>query len=602
MPDQEITPTHISRFSFRNDFPKVFAFALAYFIAHGIAFFFPDAQKASMLIWPAAGIGLSAFLLNPRRMWPALTLSFYTAGIISDVFLTNQSLISGIVFMTGNMLESVGCASLIIYISKDFRKFTKVSEVVALIIGAVVINALTACIGAGTFVLARGSYFFTAWKSWYISDALGILLVGPFIISWIDIVRISISGMHSKKIVEWIIFILIWTIISFSIFYHTTSAQFLFTHHYMLTALIAWPAIRFGMKGTTMAIMILFIISLSNPVIFNVSLSLGGISTDMTSRLLEHQIFLIFMTFVGYLMAAFYSEGKHSEEELRFSEEKFRNVFENSVVGKSITQLNGAIKVNNAYCQMLGYSKNELSNLKWQDITHHDDIEITQNQINQLVSGNKSEAHFEKRFISKKGKIVWVDLSSTLQRSAEGKPLYLISALIDITDRKRAEDEIRTILRSAIDGFYVVDMEGRILETNDSYCSMIGYSREELLKMSIKNIEAVDDEEDIKNRIRQITETGYSRFETRHIRKDGKEIWIDASVNYLVQDQPKLFCFMRDITERIQNQEALNNKIDELQKFIKLTVGRELNMIELKKEVNELLIKSGQNEKYKIIS
>jgi PAS domain S-box-containing protein len=116
---------------------------------------------------------------------------------------------------------------------------------------------------------------------------------------------------------------------------------------------------------------------------------------------------------------------------------------------------------------------------------------------------------------------------------------------------------IKTILRTAIDGFYLVDMEGHILETNDSYCAMIGYSREELLKMSVIDIEAVDTQVDIQKRIQKIIRTGSDRFETKHIRKDGKIILIEASVNLLNEEQPGIFCFMRDITERKRIEESL---------------------------------------------
>jgi PAS domain S-box-containing protein len=123
--------------------------------------------------------------------------------------------------------------------------------------------------------------------------------------------------------------------------------------------------------------------------------------------------------------------------------------------------------------------------------------------------------------------------------------------------RPHTEEEVKTILRTAIDGFYLVDMEGRILETNDSYCSMIGYSREELLKMSVKDIEALETQEVIQKRINKILKTGSDRFETSHKCKDGKIIVIEASVNYLIEEQPRLFCFMRDITDRKRAEEAL---------------------------------------------
>jgi PAS domain S-box-containing protein len=149
-------------------------------------------------------------------------------------------------------------------------------------------------------------------------------------------------------------------------------------------------------------------------------------------------------------------------------------------------------------------------------------------------------------------------------RNANGKVIGAITTVCDITERKMADERFRTILNTTIDGFYLVDIEGRILDTNDSYCAMIGYSRKELLKMKVKDIEAVDTEEVIKKRIQQILETGYARFETKHLRKDGRVISVEASVNYLKVEQQKFFCFMRDISDRKEAEEKLIEKESDL--------------------------------------
>ncbi len=119
------------------------------------------------------------------------------------------------------------------------------------------------------------------------------------------------------------------------------------------------------------------------------------------------------------------------------------------------------------------------------------------------------------------------------------------------------EENFRTILNSALEGFYLLNMEGQILDANDSYCSMIGYSHDELLNMKIKDIEVVDSEEVIKKRIQRISEKGSDRFETKHKRKDGSFIFIEANIRYVKDEQGKLSVFMRDITERKQAEEAV---------------------------------------------
>ena len=132
-------------------------------------------------------------------------------------------------------------------------------------------------------------------------------------------------------------------------------------------------------------------------------------------------------------------------EALRESEDKFKHFFENSNVGQSITQVTGEMRVNRAFCEMLGYSQDEFQTKKWQEITHPDDIELTQHEVDSLLSGEKDATRFTKRFLRKDGQVLWADLSSSVRREVPGKPQYLMSAVVDITERKRGEAEIRQL-------------------------------------------------------------------------------------------------------------------------------------------------------------
>ena len=130
---------------------------------------------------------------------------------------------------------------------------------------------------------------------------------------------------------------------------------------------------------------------------------------------------------------------KQMEEALRTSEDLFKYVFDYSIIGKSITLTSGEMHVNQSFCDMLGYSSEEFKTRTWQDMTHPADIDLTQQQIDALLSGAKETARFIKRFIHKDGSVVWGDICFSLRRDRDGQLLYLVTSVLDITERQQAE-------------------------------------------------------------------------------------------------------------------------------------------------------------------
>ena len=136
------------------------------------------------------------------------------------------------------------------------------------------------------------------------------------------------------------------------------------------------------------------------------------------------------------------TERKIAEESSRESDQKFKKMFDHSPYGKSITQFSGEVYVNQSFCDMLGYTKEELQFLRWQEITHPDDIELTQREIDKLMNGEKEWTRFEKRFKHKNGLIVWAELGSSIYRSIDGEFKYLLTSISDITERKQIIEEL----------------------------------------------------------------------------------------------------------------------------------------------------------------
>lgn len=120
-----------------------------------------------------------------------------------------------------------------------------------------------------------------------------------------------------------------------------------------------------------------------------------------------------------------------------------------------------------------------------------------------------------------------------------------------------AQEPYQTIIRTAMDGFLMVDAEGRFIDVNDAYCTLTGYSREELLNMRVSDVEAVETPAQTADHIQKVIKNGYDRFETRHRRKDGLVLELEVSVNFTPNDGGIFFSFLRDVTERKKAQDRL---------------------------------------------
>jgi PAS domain S-box-containing protein len=129
-------------------------------------------------------------------------------------------------------------------------------------------------------------------------------------------------------------------------------------------------------------------------------------------------------------------------DELRISEELFKNVFEFASVGKSLTSLDGKVNANKAFYQLLGYTKKEMKNINWRKLTYPDDILKNDEITKSILRGDKKSARWEKRYLKKNGEIIWVDISTTLLRDRNGEPIHFITTIIDITEKKRSEEKI----------------------------------------------------------------------------------------------------------------------------------------------------------------
>ena len=131
----------------------------------------------------------------------------------------------------------------------------------------------------------------------------------------------------------------------------------------------------------------------------------------------------------------------------------------------------------------------------------------------------------------------------------------LLSAGFELSSN---EKEYQSILRTAMDGFSINDINGKsFIDVNDAFCRMLGYTRDEMLQMSLHSIEAQETGEEIDGRTRKILAQGFDRFETKYRCRDGRIIDVEVSVVYAGPQVGRVIAFHRDITERNTRENAL---------------------------------------------
>ncbi|MGI9415337.1 MAG: PAS domain S-box protein [Hyphomicrobiales bacterium] len=260
-----------------------------------------------------------------------------------------------------------------------------------------------------------------------------------------------------------------------------------------------------------------------------------------------------------------------AQEELRQSEERFRNFFAMPSIGAAMYRVGDSryISVSDSFCQMVGYSREELASLTWVDLTHPDDVAENIRLMENISSSDSGDSYsWEKRYIRKDGEIVYVELSEQCIRGNDGKPEYNIVSVRDVTARRQAEEEIRqsreqlnAILEGSPAGIAVTLREdGRTVYANARFADLLGLGEGRNLGRDLKDFWADLEERD--RVIGRAREAGFlNDIEVRRRRSDGSEFWaLMSALPITYEGQEALLSWTYDITERKRVEEELTQK------------------------------------------
>jgi PAS domain S-box-containing protein len=265
-----------------------------------------------------------------------------------------------------------------------------------------------------------------------------------------------------------------------------------------------------------------------------------------------------------------------ANSQLRESEERFRLTIDDAPIGMALVALDGRfVRVNRVLCEISGYTADELTKLKYQDITHKDDVEADVVLSQRLARGEIPRYQLEKRYIRKDGSIVDIMLSRSILRGPDGTPLYYIAEMEEITERKRAERALRLseakfsgIVSIAADAIISADENQRIIVFNEGAEQIFGYTKNEMIGAPFERL--------IPERYRAKYKEDFARFaagdeasrrmaerdEVFGVRKNGEEFPAEASVSKVTVGDATFFSVvLRDVTDRKNVEAALHRAV-----------------------------------------
>jgi PAS domain S-box-containing protein len=262
-----------------------------------------------------------------------------------------------------------------------------------------------------------------------------------------------------------------------------------------------------------------------------------------------------------------------TEEALRESEENFKTLAENAIDGILIAMGEGAtVYANKRTAEIMGYSVAELLKTSIKDLAHPDEFEKIMERYRERLEAKPVPSQYETILVRKDGKSVPIELAAT-KTAWQGQPADLVF-LRDITDRKRAEEALReseekyrTLFEESRDAIYINSQKGEILDVNQSFLDLFGYTREEILKLNVqKTYINLADRDSFQEEIEQ---KGYVKnFEVKLCKKGGTEmVCLLTSTVKQAPDKSILGYqgIIRDITERKRAEEERTRLMAELE-------------------------------------
>lgn len=528
---------------------QIVLLAIAWFACAKLSLLIQHVPPGTAALWPSSGVALVALLLYGPGLWPGVALGAILLGYTEH--LAWSLALSSVL---GQVLEAVlGCA-LLRRSGFDALRLASLRDVLALGAYAVVIAALAGSLVSSLGQAPLGSLTLTVrlsiWFGWWVGDATGILVVAPLLLVWRgwQEFRPKAAELGMLTVVTLALGLAAWIDRTLASGMQGALANPVLL--YLSIPLAIWASVRLAMFGAT------FISFLATLILL-----LHGTVDHAYERLLDIG-FIAVTSFTALCVGAIFAERARTEKDLHVSRERYRTLVDTMNEGLVSQDHRGLITyVNDRFCSMLGYAREELLGRPFLDF-------LTDSSRRRLGADAPGEGPSELELKRKDGESAYLLVSPQVIRSAAGQVEGNFAICADIGQRKRmevslrvSEQQYRLLADNVTDMISVLSAEGLYEYVSPSCQSLLGYTPEELTGTSIFDLLHPDDAPGARriHRLALHSATPLSN-EYRIRRADGSYIWFDTTSRTLGADdtgQPvRVITSSRDVSKRMEAEQT----------------------------------------------
>ena len=258
-------------------------------------------------------------------------------------------------------------------------------------------------------------------------------------------------------------------------------------------------------------------------------------------------------------------------ERLRHIGERFRVGFDDAAIGMSVTRLDGSyLRVNRAFCELVGRDRETLLQMRLQDLTHPDDVQTADERTAEAMERDEPSVLIDKRYVHSNGRVIDVQVATAFMCDDDGQPAYFFTQVLDVTQlvaaRRSARDgqrRLERIIGSVPAAYLEIERDGTIRAWNRAAEDLLGWRAEEAVGADYATILSPDSAGAAHERLRVLQEhmagdRVVERIERSLRHRDGHLIVVEATIWTTGEaDDATLYAFLEDVTERRQAEDAL---------------------------------------------